>query len=98
MFLKVPENQEKIDPVGRPVAHVSACKQATGEAIYIDDTPPFENELHAAFLLSTRAHAAILTVDLSEATQVEGFHAFFSAKDLPGARNFSPCIYLAVFH
>ena len=28
-----------MDAVGRPVVHVSAMKQATGEAVYIDDMP-----------------------------------------------------------
>ena len=28
------------DPVGRPLGHMSALKQVTGEAIYVDDMPP----------------------------------------------------------
>ena len=32
------------DPVGRPLKHVSAEKQVTGEAIYCDDIPKYEGE------------------------------------------------------
>lgn len=45
--------------VGRPVMHLSALKQATGEAVYCDDIPHFENELYLALVTSTKAHAYI---------------------------------------
>lgn len=44
-----------------------AAQQATGEAKYIDDNPLLANELHAALVLSTRAHARILAIDTTEA-------------------------------
>ncbi|RXG59407.1 hypothetical protein Avbf_16263 [Armadillidium vulgare] len=65
--MKIPEDQEKIDPVGRPIPHVSALKQTTGEATYVDDIPSFENELHAALVLSQKANARIVSIDPSEA-------------------------------
>ena len=42
LYEKTDEGQLAVDAVGRPVVHVSAVKQATGEAVYIDDMPPLE--------------------------------------------------------
>ena len=70
--------------MGQPVIHASAYKQATGEAIFLDDIPSYENELHAAYVFSSRAHAKIMAIDSSAAMEMEGVEAFFSAKDLPG--------------
>ncbi|RXG71941.1 Xanthine dehydrogenase/oxidase [Armadillidium vulgare] len=83
-FQNVPENQEKIDPVGRPIPHLSSLKQTSGEAEYVDDIPRFENELYAGLVMSTRAKAKIIKIDESEALAVEGVEAFVSAKDIPG--------------
>jgi xanthine dehydrogenase/oxidase len=54
-----------------------------GEAVYCDDMPHFENELYLALVLSTRAHAEIVSIDASQALTMKGVHAFFSSKDLP---------------
>ena len=40
--------------------HLSALKQTTGEAIYVDDMPSFNGELYAAPIISTIAHGLIL--------------------------------------
>ena len=37
--------------------HLSAIQQATGEAVYTDDLPHYENELYAGLILSEKAHA-----------------------------------------
>jgi len=68
--------------------HLSAIQQATGEAIYVGDMPSYKDELHAAVVVSTRPHAEILDIDISEAAKVEGFVDFVYAKDIPeGGRN-----------
>ncbi|KAK8737718.1 hypothetical protein OTU49_004207 [Cherax quadricarinatus] len=92
LFQKVPEGQISIDSIGRPMTHTSALKQATGEAVYVGDMPSFTNQLHAALVLSSRAHANILSIDESEALKVEGVERFFCARDLPGERNVTGCI------
>jgi xanthine dehydrogenase/oxidase len=46
--------------VGSSLAHLSGLKQATGEALYVDDIPKHESEKYAALVLSDRAHARIL--------------------------------------
>lgn len=56
----VPEGRSQEDMVGRPMMHLSALKQATGEAVYCDDVPLYENELYLALVTSTKAHANIL--------------------------------------
>ncbi|KAM3964100.1 xanthine dehydrogenase rosy [Aphomia sociella] len=86
-FDLVGEKQVKSDAVGRPIQHMSAFKQTTGEAIYCDDIPMAENELYLAFVLSTKAHAKLLSVDPSKALQEPGVVAFYSAKDITPHQN-----------
>ncbi|KAL9892420.1 xanthine dehydrogenase rosy [Glossina fuscipes fuscipes] len=87
LFERVREGQPKYDPIGRPKVHVSALKQATGEAIYCDDMPRADNELYLALVLSTRPHAKILDIDPSKALAMPGVHAFFCSKDLTEHEN-----------
>ncbi|XP_053917784.1 xanthine dehydrogenase/oxidase isoform X2 [Cuculus canorus] len=85
LFQEVPRGQAFEDMVGRPLMHVSAAKQACGEAVYCDDIPHYENELYLTLVTSTKAHAKILSVDASEALSIPGFVCFVSAKDVPGS-------------
>lgn len=87
LYEKVPDNQPNHDPVGRPKVHMSAYKQTTGEAIYLDDMPKWENELYLALVVSTKAHAKILSIDPSEALKIPGVHRFFCADDLTDHEN-----------
>nr|XP_023012755.1 xanthine dehydrogenase-like [Leptinotarsa decemlineata] len=77
-----PDLDKKVDSLQRPIVHMSAYKQATGEAVYCDDIPHQEGELYCAFVLSTKAHANILKIDESEALSMEGVIGFFSDKDV----------------
>ena len=43
-YEEVVPDQPASDPVGRPIKHVSAIKQVTGEAIYVDDMPLLESK------------------------------------------------------
>lgn len=86
-FELIGDKQLPSDAVGRPVQHRSAFKQATGEAIYCDDMPAAEGELYLAFVLSTKAHAKLLSVDPKEALEMPGVVAFYSAKDLTPEQN-----------
>ncbi|XP_075974596.1 xanthine dehydrogenase-like [Anticarsia gemmatalis] len=70
------------DAVGLPITHLSALKQATGEALYCDDIPPVEKELHLKLIFSSEAHAKIKSIDASEALKIPGVEGFFSAADL----------------
>ncbi|XP_059046310.1 xanthine dehydrogenase [Achroia grisella] len=86
-FDLVGDKQVKSDAVGRPIQHMSAFKQATGEAIYCDDMPVAENELYLAFVLSKKAHAKLISIDPSKALKEPGVVAFFSAKDITSHQN-----------
>lgn len=81
-------NDNKIyDTVGKPLYHVSALKQATGEAIYCDDIPHIEGELYLTLVFSSEAHAKIKSIDATKAMQVPGVVAFLSSADLDDEHN-----------
>lgn len=73
--------------------HDSAHKHVTGEAIYIDDIPAPANLLHLAVGQSARAHAKIISVDLSMVRQAPGVVAVLTAKDIPGENDVGPVIH-----
>ena len=58
-------HEQKI--VGKQIPHISALKQNTGEAQYVDDMPPQDRELYGVMVLSSRAHAKLVEVDWSPA-------------------------------
>ncbi|KAM9820644.1 xanthine dehydrogenase/oxidase [Neosynchiropus ocellatus] len=87
IFQSVPEGQNKDDVVGHPLMHLSASKQATGEAVYCDDIPLYENELYLALVTSTKAHAHILSIDSSEAESSPGVVCCVFSKDIPGSNS-----------
>lgn len=82
-----PPGQVSRDPVGRPKVHVSAFKQATGEAVYCDDIPRYDQELYLGLVLSTKANARIKSIDPKPALDMPGVHGYFSAKDLTKHQN-----------
>uniref|UniRef100_A0A8C4N2H8 aldehyde oxidase n=1 Tax=Equus asinus TaxID=9793 RepID=A0A8C4N2H8_EQUAS len=80
----VDSHQALQDPVGRPIMHLSGLKHATGEAIFCDDIPTVDKELFMALVTSTRAHAKIISVDLSKALELPGVVDVITAEDIPG--------------
>ncbi|XP_070496874.1 xanthine dehydrogenase-like [Chironomus tepperi] len=87
LYEKVLSDQPITDPIYRPLIHSSAFMQAAGEATYVDDIPRYENELYMALVLSTKAHAEIISIDASEALSQPGIHAFYCANDVDSNRN-----------
>ncbi|XP_058793024.1 xanthine dehydrogenase-like isoform X2 [Phymastichus coffea] len=83
----VPKDQSSIDLIGRPIVHINAFKQATGEAVYTDDIPRIRGELYMALVLSTKTHANILNIDPSQALSLDGVEGFISAKDISESQN-----------
>ncbi|XP_058072218.1 xanthine dehydrogenase 1-like isoform X2 [Magnolia sinica] len=79
--------------VGFPMVHLSSKLQVTGEAEYADDTPMPPNALHAALILSRKAHARILSIDDSGAKISPGFKGLFTSKDVPGSNCIGPVVY-----
>uniref|UniRef100_A0A3Q2PG74 Aldehyde oxidase 1 n=1 Tax=Fundulus heteroclitus TaxID=8078 RepID=A0A3Q2PG74_FUNHE len=82
----VPKDQDDQDPVGRPMMHRSAVSQATGEAVYCDDLPQTDGELFLVLVTSSRAHAKITGLDVSEALKLPGVVDVITANDIPGKK------------
>ncbi|XP_039267086.2 xanthine dehydrogenase/oxidase-like isoform X1 [Styela clava] len=81
---EVPEDQKPIDTIGRPIPHLSGFKHTTGEAIYIDDIPPYRDELQMVLVCSTRAHAKIIDVDTTVALECPGVVSYVDKNDVIG--------------
>ncbi|KAF5279176.1 hypothetical protein FQR65_LT03423 [Abscondita terminalis] len=86
-YYEILSTNEKHEYVGRPIPHLSAFKQATGEAVYCDDIPPFKNELYMTMVISKRAHAKF-TIDPTDALNMNGVQMFISARDIPKDKNY----------
>ncbi|KAJ1916407.1 hypothetical protein H4219_003809 [Mycoemilia scoparia] len=76
--------------VGHGVAHMSALKQVTGEARYLDDIPIQANELYLGLILAPHAHAKIKSIDTTQALALEGVEHIYFAKDVPGHNTWGP--------
>uniref|UniRef100_A0A8D0TMG6 Shugoshin 2 n=1 Tax=Sus scrofa TaxID=9823 RepID=A0A8D0TMG6_PIG len=76
------------DPIGHPVMHLSGIKHATGEAVYCDDMPAVDRELFLTFVTSSRAHAKIVSIDLSEALSLPGVVDIVTEEHLHGVNSF----------
>ncbi|MCK4867635.1 MAG: xanthine dehydrogenase molybdopterin binding subunit, partial [Alphaproteobacteria bacterium] len=70
--------------------HDSAHKHVSGEAVYIDDIVAPEGLLHAYPGLSGRAHARIVSMDLSKVRAAPGVVMVLTAEDIPGVNDISP--------
>ncbi|MBT7672250.1 MAG: xanthine dehydrogenase molybdopterin binding subunit, partial [Proteobacteria bacterium] len=76
--------------VGRPIAHDSSLKHATGEAIYIDDIRLPSETLHLAVGGAERVCGRIEKIDLAAVRSAPGVIDVFCAQDLPGHNDVSP--------
>ncbi|GAA5943953.1 hypothetical protein JCM3775_004721 [Rhodotorula graminis] len=72
--------------VGHQIPHASGLKHTTGEAIYTDDMPAWANEGHLALVLSSRAHAKLVSVDPSAALDAPGVLSYVDWRDLPSEK------------
>src|SRR5690349_4421176 len=78
--------------VGAALAHDSAPLHVTGRAAYTDDLPEPRGTLHAAVGLSARAHARVLTLDLTAVRSAPGVACVISAADVPGVNDCGPVV------
>ncbi|XP_053675022.1 uncharacterized protein LOC128725313 [Anopheles nili] len=72
------------------VPKIEGLLQASGEAKYVNDLPIFPGQLYGAFVLGTKVHAEIVSIDTKQALQQPGVVAFYTAKDIPGSNDFMP--------
>jgi 2-furoyl-CoA dehydrogenase large subunit len=68
--------------VGRSIARVEDSSLLSGRGRFIDDVGVHPGTLHAAFLRSPHAHADIVSIDLSQATQARGVVAVLHGEDI----------------
>jgi len=68
--------------IGKSEIRVDARAKVTGEALYPGDFT-FEDQLIMKVLFAARPHAIVRSIDTSEAEQMEGVVAVFTAKDVP---------------
>ncbi|EOO00385.1 putative xanthine dehydrogenase protein [Phaeoacremonium minimum UCRPA7] len=68
--------------VGKNIPHLSALKQCTGEAEYVDDIPRQESELFGGIVFSTKAHAKLLDIDWKPALELPGVVGYIDKNDL----------------
>ncbi|XP_068101235.1 aldehyde oxidase 1-like [Hyperolius riggenbachi] len=88
-YQDITTHQSGQDPVGRPIMHLSAMTQVSGEAVYCDDMPLIDGELYMALVTSSKAHAKIITMDFTEALRMTGVSDVITAKDVPGSNELS---------
>jgi xanthine dehydrogenase large subunit len=81
---------EDLRYVHRAIAHDSAAKHVSGEALYVDDVAEPPGTLYAAFGLSTRPHARMLKLDLAPVREAPGVIAVMAAADIPGKNDCAP--------
>lgn len=74
----------------RDMKHESAVLHVTGRALYIDDLPEPKGLLHVVPGLSEKAHARLVSVDLSAVRAVPGVVRVLTAADIPGENQTSP--------
>src|SRR5215470_11430475 len=72
------------------IAHDSAHKHVSGEAVYVDDIPEPPGTLQLYAAQSDRAHARILKLELSRVRAAPGVLAVLTAADVPGSNDISP--------
>jgi xanthine dehydrogenase/oxidase len=77
---------------GEALRHLSALKQASGAAKFLDDMPLAHGEVFCGLVLSSEPHAKIVSLDASAALAHPGCLGFWSAKDVPGSNEIGDII------
>ncbi|MDB5452579.1 MAG: aldehyde oxidase, partial [Caulobacteraceae bacterium] len=74
------------------IAHDSATRHVTGEALYIDDLPEPAGLLHMFVGQSAWAHARVAKLDLTAVRAAPGVVAVLTAADVPGRNDIGPVV------
>lgn len=78
---------------GEALRHLSALKQCSGEAKYLDDMALTRGEMYVGLVMSTEPHARILAIDTSALESHSSFTGFWSSKDVPGDNHIGDIIH-----
>jgi xanthine dehydrogenase large subunit len=81
-----------MNAVHKSIAHESAARHVSGSAIYIDDMKQPEGLLHGWVITSDRAHAKVMSVDLSAVAAAPGVVCVATAADIPGRNDAGPIL------
>lgn len=61
------DTDKNIWPLNEPLTKLEAIYQTSGEAQYVNDIPPFWNEVFCAFVVTTVPNGKVKSIDASEA-------------------------------
>ena len=86
------ENRQHGTIAGAALPHDSAHLHVSGAATYVDDIAELRGTLHAAIGTSERAHARIVSIDLSAVRAAPGVVLVMVAADIPGKNDYGPVI------
>ncbi|EAU39954.1 xanthine dehydrogenase, C-terminal subunit [Fulvimarina pelagi HTCC2506] len=70
--------------------HDSGVKHVSGAARYVDDEPELPGTLQIYIAMSEKAHARIVSLDVSKVRDVPGVACVLTANDIPGQNDYSP--------
>ena len=76
--------------VRKPLAHDSAIKHVSGDAIYDDDIVAPRGTLHLYAAMASEAHARLLELDVDAVSRAPGVACVLTANDIPGVNDISP--------
>ncbi|XP_053958030.1 uncharacterized protein LOC128863105 [Anastrepha ludens] len=88
------ETIEKNYPITQPIQKLDGLLQCAGEATYMNDVITTSNAVHCAFANATKVGANIEQIDATEALEMTGVVAFYTAKDIPGTNTFCDTAFL----
>lgn len=61
------DTDKNIWPLNQPMPKTESVYQTSGEAQFVNDIPPFPNEVFCAFVLTTIANGKVENINASEA-------------------------------
>jgi xanthine dehydrogenase large subunit len=76
--------------LGESRTHDSAEKHVNGKALYVDDIPEKQNQLHAYIGQSSISHGTIQSMDLGRVLAADGVIDVITAADVPGHLDIGP--------
>jgi xanthine dehydrogenase large subunit len=82
-----------VNPIDSAPRHESAHLHVSGRALYADDIALPADALHAAFGISSVAHARIESLDLAPVLAMPGVACVAVARDIPGENNYGSVLH-----
>ncbi|GAB0100744.1 xanthine dehydrogenase [Sergentomyia squamirostris] len=90
----VSSGKQQINSSENVLTKIESVIHSSGEAKFINDQAYMLHEVWGAFVPATEVKAIILNIDATEALQIPGVVALFSAKDIPGKNSYMTIVSL----